>query len=315
MRTNLRPRSLVFAVLAATLVSMAALGRPPEAAQKTFATPKSAADALVEAAANFDTAALLQILGPDGSDLVATGDPVLDRNQASEFATQAKEKLAVVRDPKDPKKAALTVGKEDWPMPIPLVEKNGKWQFDSAAGRREVLLRRIGRNELDAIEVCEGYVEAQEEYASVPRGGSMVTQFAQLVIGSADKQDGLAWRDADGTWRGPIGEKIAQAIAEGYDSKYEPYHGYYFKILKGQGPHAPLGQLDYVIKGVMIGGFALVASPAEYSVTGVKSFIVSNDGVVYEKDLGPKTLETFASMERFDPDDSWSPVPAEDENE
>jgi hypothetical protein len=182
------------------------------------------------------------------------------------------------------------------------------WHFDTAAGQREILLRRIGRNELDAIEVCRGYVEAQEEYASEPRGGSTAVQYAQRVIGSPDKQDGLAWRDPDGTWRGPIGEAIAQAIDEGYSSKTQPYHGYYFKILKGQGPTAPLGALDYVVKGMMIGGFALVAAPAEYEVTGVKSFIVSHDGVVFEKDLGPKTLEAFNKMELFDPDPSWSPV-------
>jgi hypothetical protein len=304
--------SLVFAALAVTLLSSAAFGSPPAATQKTFATPKSAADALVEAATNFDVAALLQILGPEGSDLVVTGDPVLDQNQASEFATEAKEKFAVVVDPKDPKKATLTVGRENWPMPIPLVQTGGAWRFDSAAGHYEILMRRIGRNELDAIQVCHGYVEAQDEYASEPRGASKILQYAQRIIGSADKEDGLAWRDADGTWRGPIGENIANAIAEGYSSKYEPYHGYYFKILKGQGPHAPLGELDFVIKGMMIGGFALVVSPAEYEVTGVKSFIVSHDGVVYEKDLGPKTLETFQKMERFDPDKTWSPVENED---
>jgi hypothetical protein len=135
-----------------------------------------------------------------------------------------------------------------------------------------------------------------------------VVQYAQRVIASPDKQDGLAWRDPDGTWRGPIGEKIAAAIVEGYTNKYQPYHGYYLKILKGQGPAAPLGQLDYVVRGLMIGGYALVAAPAEYKVTGVKSFIVSNDGVVYEKDLGPTTQEVFRSMERFNPDKTWTPV-------
>jgi hypothetical protein len=305
MMTKIRLRLLLVSLSAFAVLSPAASAI---LTQRTFATPRAAADALADAATRFDVPDLLEILGPDGTDLVVTGDPVLDKTQASNFATAAKEKLAVETDKANPKKATVVVGKDDWPLPIPLVEQDGKWRFDSAAGRREILLRRIGRNELDAIEVCEGYVEAQEEYASEPRGGASVTQYAQKVIGGADKQDGLGWRDADGTWRGPIGEKIAQAIAEGYDSKYEPYHGYYFKILKGQGPHAPLGQLDYVVKGLMIGGFALVASPAEYGVTGVKSFLVSNDGVVYEKDLGPKTLETFAAMERFDPDDSWSPV-------
>jgi len=280
----------------------------PSSQQKSFSSPKAAADALVAAAEAFDVDALKQILGKDATQLVESGDAVLDRNQATAFAAQAKQKLAVVPDPKSPKRATLNVGPDDWPLPIPLVEAGGKWRFDAAAGRQEILLRRIGRNELDAIEVCHGYVEAQEEYASELRGGSSVPQYAQRVVGSAEKQDGLAWRDADGTWRGPIGEKIARAIGEGYTSRFEPYHGYFFKILKAQGPSAPLGELDFVVKGIMIGGFALVAAPAEYEVTGIKTFLVSHDGVVFEKDLGPKTLETFRAMERFDPDLSWSPV-------
>jgi hypothetical protein len=284
---------------------------PSSLQRKSFSSPKAAADALVAAAAAYDVPALKAILGKDGEELVESGDAVLDGNQATEFAAQAKQKLSVVPDPKNPKRATVNVGPDDWPLPIPLVESGAAWRFDSAAGRQEILLRRIGRNELDAIEVCRGYVEAQEEYASEPRGGGHSLQYAQRVIGSADKQDGLAWRDADGTWRGPIGEKIARAIGEGYTSRYEPYRGYFFKILKAQGPHAPLGELDYVVKGLMIGGFALVAAPAEYDVTGIKTFIVSHDGVVFEKDLGPKTLDIFRGMERFDPDSSWSPVTEE----
>ncbi|HEY2798307.1 MAG TPA: DUF2950 domain-containing protein [Thermoanaerobaculia bacterium] len=308
MRHSSTGRLLALALLfCASTVALAA--PPPQGAkQKTFATPRAAADALVAAAAPYDVPALLAILGPGGEDLVSSNDAVLDKNIATEFAAQAKTKLAVDVDPKDPNRATLVVGADDWPMPIPLVRKDGAWSFDTEAGHHEILLRRIGRNELDAIEVCHGYVEAQEEYASEPRGGATGVQYAQRVIGSPEKHDGLAWRDADGVWRGPIGEKIAGAIAEGYSSKLEPYRGYYFKILTRQGPHAPLGQLDYVVKGMMIGGFALVAAPAEYRVTGVKTFIVSNDGVVYEKDLGPKTLEAFATMEQFDPDPSWSPV-------
>ena len=307
-KTRSRTIGVLVAVLGAAFVAHPAIAVPPAVTQRTFATPRAAADALVAATTDFDAGALVEILGTDGEDLVVTGDPVLDRNQAADFASEAKEKIAVVTDPANPKRATMTVGNEDWPVPIPIVEAGGRWRFDGAAGRQEVLLRRIGRNELDAIEVCEGYVEAQEEYASELRGDSKIYQFAQHVIGTADKQDGLAWRDPDGTWRGPIGEKVAAAIAEGYSPKLDPYHGYYFKILKGQGPAAPLGQLDYVIKGVMIGGFALVASPAEYEVTGIKTFIVSNDGVVFQKDLGPKTLELFQKMERFDPDNTWSPV-------
>ena len=294
--------------IAGAMVSFPALAAEPAPHHRTFASAQAAADALVAAASQYDVPELMHILGPDGHDLVVSQDPVLDKNLAAEFAKQAKEKLAVVPDKANPKKATVVVGPDDWPLPISLVEKEGKWMFDTTAGKREILMRRIGRNELDAIQVCNGYVEAQEEYASEPRGGAKVPQYAQRVIGNAEKQDGLAWHDVDGTWRGPIGEKIAGAIAEGYSTKSAPYHGYYFKVLKGQGPAAPLGQLDYVVNGLMIGGFALVAAPADYRVTGVKTFMVSNDGVVYEKDLGPHTLEAFRSMERFNPDASWSAV-------
>jgi hypothetical protein len=299
---------LILGIAGAALLSSTLLRAAAPARQRTFKTSKEAADALVAAAAQYDTEALMAILGPEGKSLVQSDDAVLDKNLAAEFAKQAKEKVAVVPDPGNSKRATVTVGAEDWPLPIPLIENAGSWRFDTVAGKREILMRRIGRNELDAIQVCHGYVEAQAEYASQRRGNSAVTQYAQRIIGSSENQDGLAWRDKDGTWRGPVGEKIAGAIAEGYSNKYEPYHGYYFKILKGQGSHAPLGQLDYVVRGAMIGGFALVASPAEYRVTGVKTFLVSNDGVVYEKDLGPNTSQTFRAMERFDPDQTWTPV-------
>jgi hypothetical protein len=183
-----------------------------------------------------------------------------------------------------------------------------KWFFDGKAGRQELLYRRIGANELDAIAVCRGYVEAQDEYALEPRTGYDVNQYAQKIISTPGTQDGLAWQDSDGTWGGPIGKNVARAIEQGYTPGSNPYHGYFFKILKGQGPAAPLGEMDFVVKGMMIGGFALVAAPAEYKVTGVRTFMVSHDGVVYEKDLGPKTLDEFKKMERFNPDSSWTPV-------
>jgi hypothetical protein len=281
----------------------------------TFPTAKAAADALVAAAEKFDVEALKSILGPEGIDLVVTEDAVLDRNDAASFAAKAREKLAVVPDPEDPKTATLVAGSGDWPMPIPIVKDGKAWRFDTVAGREEVLLRRIGRNELDAIKVCRGYVEAQHEYASTKREGARVNQYAQKIVSTEGRQDGLAWRNADGTWGGPVGENIARAIAEGYRDKYEPYHGYTFKVLKGQGPSAPLGEMDFVVQGAMIGGFALVAAPADYEVTGIKTFIVSHDGVVWEKDLGPKTVEAFRAMERFDPDETWSPVLEEQEEE
>jgi hypothetical protein len=241
-------------------------------------------------------------------DLVVTEDTVMDRTQAQNFAAKAREKNVIVRDPKKSRRVTLTVGEDDWPLPIPIVKDGKQWHFDTKKGRQEILLRRIGQNELDAIEVCRGYVEAQREYASEKRDGSTVNQYAQKVVSTPGRQNGLAWQGPDGSWQGPVGEGIARVIAEGYSDKIEPYHGYHFKILKAQGPHAPFGAMNFMVKGVMIGGFALAAAPAEYRVTGVKTFIVSHDGIVYEKDLGPETPQAFKEMWRYDPDPSWDPV-------
>jgi hypothetical protein len=282
---------------------------PAAAAQRTFDTPKEAVDALIAAATVNDVPALKAILGPAGEDLVETGDPIRTKNQTEAFAAKAREKSVIVPDAKNTNLAILSVGEGDWPMPIPIVRnKSGKWFFDSKAGRKEVLYRRIGSNELDAIEVCRDFVAAQHEYAYEKHDGASLNQYAQKVVSTPGKQDGLAWRNPDGTLGGPMGEEVARAIAEGYTKRHEPYHGYYFKVLKGQGPAAPLGQMDFVVKGVMIGGFALAAAPADYRVTGVKTFIVSHDGVVHEKDLGPKTLDQFRAMERYNPDTTWRPV-------
>ena len=282
----------------------------PTATVKTFDTPQQAAAALIAAADKFDVPALERLFGPSTKTVLLSDEPAQDRQRAAEFVEKAREKEGISIDPKNRARAILLVGNDNWPFPIPLVKRGAKWSFDTAAGRQEILLRRIGADELDAIAISRGYVEAQHEYALKKREGYDVNQYAQRIISTPGTQDGLAWQNADGTWGGPIGEKVAQAIQQGYAAG-EPYHGYYFKVLKGQGPAAPLGQLDYVVKGAMIGGFALAAAPAKYGVTGVKTFIVSQDGVVYEKDLGPKTLEVFRAMERFNPDKTWTPVAEE----
>ena len=274
---------------------------------KAFPTADEAANALVDAAEKYDETALLQILGADSYDIIHTGEPARDREVAQKFAEQARQKMNVALQPKNARRAFLNVGDDDWPFPVPLVKGPSGWSFDSHAGRLEILYRRVGNNELDAIQICRGYVEAQHEYALIKRG-SGVNQYAQRIISTPGTQDGLAWQNADGTWDGPIGEKVAQAIARGYSSRTEPFHGYFFKVLKGQGPAAPLGQLDFVVKDVMIGGFALIAFPAQYRVTGVQTFMVSHDGVVYQKDLGPKTLELAGAIDRFNPDKTWTPV-------
>jgi len=286
---------------------------PVATSVRMFDTPQQAADVLIKSAKTFDVPALLQIFGPKGEDIVLTGEVAQDRTHAADFAAEAAEKTTVSVDPRTGNRAYLLVGNEDWPFPVPIVKKGSKWSFDASAGRRELQYRRIGANELDAIDLCQGYVEAQYEYAFQKREAYEVNQYAQRVISTPGTEDGLAWQNSDGTWGGPVGEKIARAIDQGYSSGSEPYHGYFFKILKGQGPDAPLGEMDYVVKGLMIGGFALVAAPAEYGVTGVRSFLVSQDGVVYEKDLGPKTLDEFKAMDRFNPDKSWTPVEEEAE--
>lgn len=280
----------------------------PESGQKVFATAKEAAGALVQAAKTYDVVALKDILGPGSEDLVSSQDPVQDKNRAAAFAAKAEERTDVAVDPKDPKRATLSVGADDWPLPIPIVRSGPGWVFDTRAGKQEILLRRIGSNELDAIQICRGYVEAQQQYALQKHDGSEVNQYAQRIISTPGKQDGLAWRNPDGGMGGPIGEAIAGALEQGYTDRSQPYHGYFFKILKGQGPAAPLGRMDFVVNGAMIGGFALAAAPAEYRVTGVKTFIVSYEGVVYQKDLGPNTLEAFKTMELYNPDKTWQPT-------
>lgn len=275
---------------------------------KAFETPEQAADALIAAAEKYDVAELEAILGPGGHDIVVTGEPVRDKEMAAQFAEKAREKKVVAVDPKNKNRAILSVGNDDWPLPLPIVKVGSKWSFDTKAGRQEILFRRIGRNELDVIEICHGFVEAEIAYAQEKHDKSGVNQYAQRIVSTPGRQDGLAWQNADGTWGGPVGESVAHVIEQGYNKRDEPFHGYYFKVLKGQGPDAPLGQMDYLVNGAMIGGFALIAVPSQYRVTGVKTFMVSNDGVVYQKDLGPNTLEIAKKIDRFNPDKTWTPV-------
>ena len=297
--------ALIFASSAFSQSKAPAVTTP---AQKTFDTPEGAAAAFIEATKTFDVPALNEILGPEGEDLVSSEDPVRDKSIAASFNAKAQQKHSVVIDPKNPNRATLIVGEDDFPLAIPIVKRNGGWLFDTKAGRQEVLYRRIGSNELDAIEICRGYVDAQKEYALEKHDDAKVNQYAQRVISTPGKHDGLVWRNEDGSLGGPMSEDIANALQEGYTDKAKPYHGYFFKILKGQGPSAPLGNQNFVVEGAMIGGFALAAAPAHYRVTGVKSFIVSYEGIVYQKDLGPDTLKIFRDMGLYNPDKSWAPT-------
>jgi hypothetical protein len=294
-----KPRHLtLIAALAATLHAAT-----PKQNQQTFATPQEAAQALIDASERNDSAALLKILGPDGEDIVGSGDPAEDTKHRAEFARSARQKLVIDQD--NPLNTTIVVGEQEWPFPIPLVEKDGKWRFDCSKGRLEILARRIGRNELNAIDVCRGYVEAQLEYAAEDRDKNGVLEYAQKIVSSPGKHDGLYWDGAD------IVPKSFAEAAESYakeGNKLQPFHGYYFKVLRAQGPDAQGGALSYVVKGQMIGGFALVAWPADYGVSGIHTFIVNHHGVVYQKDLGSGGAALARQMTRFNPDKSWRPV-------
>jgi hypothetical protein len=287
-------------------VSALTLGSPDPASPagtKTFDTPQQAADALVKAAASGDQAAVIALFGPDGKDIVTTGDTVDDKSRMAKFAQLAKEKTHISKD--GAHKAIVEIGNEDWPVPVPLVESGGKWRFDAKQGREEILNRRIGGNELDTINLLRGYVEAQQDYASIPRDESGARQYAQKFISTAGKHDGLSWREADGKPGGPMGDEIAKALADGYTDKTQPYNGYYIRVLTSQGSNARLGARDYVWKGAMVGGFGAIAWPAQYGVTGIQTFQVNNDGVVYQKDLGPETAKIAAGIKAYDPDKTW----------
>lgn len=278
--------------------------------EETFATSKGAVQAVIKACKNDDVAALLKIFGSDGKDVILSGDPTVDKDARAKFVKAAGEKTKLVADPSNQDKLILTIGKDNWPFPIPLVRANGQWFFDSSAGREEILARRVGSNELDAIEVCRGYVEAQFEYAQTHKVGGLPV-YAQKIVSSPGTQDGLYWEPSKDAPECQIPKGLAQAAESMSADKREPYHGYFFRILTAQGANARGGALNYIVKDQMIGGFALVAWPAEYGVSGVQTFIVDHDGDVYENNLGPETARIASEMTDFNPDKSWHPVQSE----
>jgi len=302
-RTHLTSKGALM-LLAATAVVCAA-------APQTFSTPREAVDALIAGAEHNDGAQLLALFGSEANDMMDSGDPTADRSERAEFARLAHERVHIEEDRSTPNRVTFSVGDRDWPFPVPLVRRNGGWQFDVAHGRLEILARRVGRNEMTVMEVCRGYVEAQLGYATVDRDANGVLEYAQRIVSTPGKQDGLYQAGASESLVPKGFAAAATALVPDAAGKREPYHGYYFRILKAQGPAAPGGALDYVVKGKMIGGFALVAWPAEYGVTGVKTLIVSHHGVVYEKDLGPQTETLARRMARFNPDPSWHPIDKE----
>jgi hypothetical protein len=287
-----------------------ALALGPDAEQRTFSTPREAARALLEAAQDGDLAALTKIFGPEGDELLNSGDAVQDRNNRARFVERAKQSMRERIDRTNANRATLLIGADGFAFPIPLERTAGRWYFDTSSGKAEILARRIGSNELDAIGACKAYVDAQYDYASEDRNKNGVPEYAQKLISSADKRDGLFWPASD-TPPTQFSTGVKKAQSEGYQKQGEaltPYHGYYFRILTAQGPKARGGALGYVQHGMMIGGFGLVAWPSDYRVSGVKTFIVNQDGVIYEKDLGASTSAAVAAMSTFDPDMTWRRV-------
>ena len=277
-------------------------------AQQAFQTPEEAATALINAAKSGDMKAIVTVLGPNGEDIVSSGDEVADAATRAKFvaAYDAKHEIAKQGD----SKAVMVIGPDDFPLPIPIIRKDGLWRFDTAAGREEILFRRIGENELDAIQSALAYVDAQDEYAEKDRTGAGINTYAQRIVSQPGKKDGLYWPTSQGEEPSPLGELIAEATKQGYRVGVgrTPFHGYYFKILTEQGPAAAGGELDYVVNGKMIGGFALVAYPAEYRNSGVMTFIVNHASTVFQKDLGPNTTQLAERMTSFNPDKSWQAV-------
>jgi len=307
MSSNIN-RAVLMTLTLSVGLSAAAVALPapdPALEARAFDTPQQAADAAVKAAAENDVPALKALFGEDAKYIVPSGDPVQDKNNLARFAEKAHQKMEVSFDEGDPKRAVLVVGDDEWPMPVPIVEKGGKWRFDAKQGKEEILARRIGGNELDAIALLRGYVEAQEDYAAELHDGATMHQYAQRAISTPGKRDGLSWKNEDGSIGGPIGELVAKALAAGYTNKSEPYNGYYFRTLTAQGPDAPLGARSFIVNGMMIGGFAAIAWPAKYGVTGIQTFQVSNDGLVYQKDLGPETARIAPAIKAYNPDKTW----------
>jgi hypothetical protein len=298
--------TIIIAVIACSLIVSA-----QDAKQEKFKSPEDAFGALLAAAKNNDAVKLLAILGPQGKDIISSGDAVADSNARKRFVAAAEE--AVKYSKLDDNTILAATGKDECSFPIPIVRSGQEWIFSTEEGKQEILNRRIGKNEFSTIDVVQSYVQAQREYASKDRDGSGVKQYAQRFVSHAGKKDGLIWQAEAGQESSPLGPLFAKASDEGYTprkpgEKHRPYHGYYFTILKNQGGKAPGGELDYIINGKMTAGFGLLAYPAEYGVSGIMTFMVNQQGIVYEKDLGLKTEDIAKATTKYDPDETWKTV-------
>jgi hypothetical protein len=282
-----------------------------DAQQKTFRSPEEAVKGLMDAVRSNNTKELLAIFGPAGKEIISSGDKVADQAGIEHFVKDYEEMNKVEKE--TDKKVILVVGNREWPFPIPIVKKGETWVFDTMAGKEEILNRRIGRNELNTIQTCLAYVDAQREYAMKDRDSDKLLEYAQKFWSTPGKKDGLYWETKEGEEQSPFGLVAARGVQAGYaplkpGDKPVPYYGYFYRILKAQGKNAPGGAYDYMVRGKMIGGFALVAYPAEYGASGIMAFIVNHDGVVYQKDLGKETGKIAQTMTKYDPDNTWEKV-------
>jgi hypothetical protein len=304
-RSQLVNLSLFSAVM--LVLSGLALAQQPK--QKTFVSAEEASQALFSAAQADDHAAMLEIFGPKGNEIISSGDLVQDKNTLDQFVAEYKEMHRVSPEPDGT--TTLFVGANNWPLPVPLVRADGVWHFDAETGQRDILLRRIGQNEFATTDVCNALVSAQAEYYSQPRDGKP-QQYAQVFVSNEGQHNGLFWKAADGEPQSPIGPLVAYAAGLGYmpqqGDEHSPFHGYYYRILTSQAQSAQGGSMSYIVNGAMTGGFAILAYPAEYRSSGVVTFIVNQTGVIYQKDLGPKTTEVASGMTDYAPDKSWTKV-------
>jgi hypothetical protein len=297
---------VVGAGLLAAILALGGCARADGDNNSGFATADAASAALLRAMADDSTAELARVLGPGSEDLVSSGDPVADKSDRAAFVAAYQKNHSLV--PGDGETMTLVVGDKQWPLPIPIVKRDGRWRFDAAKGAEELIYRRIGRNELGAISVCHGFVAAENEYAAEGRDGDAAGIYALKVVSDQGMHNGLYWPTAEADAPSPAGPFVAAAAAEGYRSARTPYHGYYYRLLYRQGEHARGGAREYFKNGLLTEGFALVAWPADYQASGVMTFIVNQDGTVFQKDLGADTETTVAAMDAFDPDDTWKPV-------
>ena len=301
------PSPMRYVGLLALALGTAALGSAP----RSFPTPQAAVDALIEAGRSGDHSKVLAVLGSDAKSIIASGDPVADKNASQHLIEQYDQAHALVAGADG--KQILVTGSDQWPFPLPLVQGKSGWSFDTKAGKQEIIARRVGRNELDAIQVCLAYVDAQREYRERNPEGNVPAVYARQLVSTKGKHDGLYWPAAPGEEESPLGPRVGGGREEGYHHEAgskEPYHGYHYRILTAQGPHAEGGKANYLVDGKLYGGFGLIAWPASYDSSGITTFMVNHRGVVFQKDLGKDTASKAKAIKAFDPDSSWTKVQA-----